>query len=110
MELLLPPRPFRAVRPSPVAIALLRSFEGDGAGPPRQPGSSPGPYSLRGGQAGPRFNVMLGGWGLLVDSSGRYRSSLLPPLSCLSLWRFSVSALLVRVATLRTVVQLLRPS
>ena len=27
----------------------------------------------------------LGVWGLLVDSSGRCRSTLLPPLSCLAL-------------------------
>ena len=50
---------------------LRRGYEGDGTCPPRPPGSSPGSCLLRPGQVGLRFNVMLGGWGLLVDSSGR---------------------------------------
>ena len=89
-------------------LALLCSYEGDGTGPPRPPESSARPFSPRAGQAGPRFNVLLGG--LLVDASRRQSSTLFPPLRCLSLGRSMASSLLDSIATLRPVVQLLGPS
>ena len=49
---------------SGLLLAVLLGYEGDGTCPPRPPGSSFGPRSLRSGQVGLRFNVSLGGSGL----------------------------------------------
>ena len=89
---------------------VLHCCEDDGTGPPRPSWSIPGPHSLRPVQKRLRFDVSLGGQGLLVDSSGRRTSSLLFLLRYISPLSLTVRASLLRVATLRAVLRVLGPS
>ena len=71
-ELLLPPAPRLGCPFSFLYFCSVRTrCEDDDTGPPRPPGSSLGPRSLRPGQVGGRFNVSSVDPGLLVDASGR---------------------------------------